>query len=178
MLEKATIARPYAEAAFAQALEEGKLADWSVMLELLSMVVADDKMSSVISSPKLSSEQLYQFFIDICGDKLSQTGKNFTRILIDAERIGLVKNIFDIFEQKRTAAEGITEVDVISAYPLDEKQVSVISDAISKRLGKKVDINTEVDKDLIGGVIIRAGDSVIDASLQGRLKELNSIFAQ
>lgn len=178
MLEKATIARPYAEAAFAQALEEGKLTDWSAMLELLSMIVADDKMGAVISNPKLSNEALYQFFIDICGDKLSQTGKNFTRILIDAERIGLAKNIFDIFEQKRTAAEGISEVEVISAYPLDEKQISVISDAISKRLGKKVDINTKEDKDLIGGVIIRAGDSVIDASLQGRLKELNSIFAQ
>lgn len=178
MLEKATIARPYADAAFTQALEEGKLVDWSTMLNLLSVVISDNNMRGVINNPKLSYEQLYQFIVDICGDTLSKTGKNFVRVLIDAERIGLAANVFSIFEQKRIAAEGISEVDVISAYPLDDAQVSVISEAISKRIGKKVDINTEEDKDLIGGVIIRAGDSVIDASLRGRLKELNSVFAQ
>ena len=178
MLEKATIARPYAEAAFAHALEEGKLSDWSAMLEQLNVVVSDANMHGVINNPKLSSEQLHQFIVDICGDKLSNTGKNFVRILIDAERIGLAVEIFSIFEQKRAAAEGISEVDVISAYPLDDAQISAISESISKRIGKKVDINTEEDIDLIGGVIIRAGDSVIDASLRGRLKELNSVFAQ
>ncbi|MCZ6804706.1 MAG: F0F1 ATP synthase subunit delta [Proteobacteria bacterium] len=178
MLEKATIARPYAEAAFAQALEEGKLADWSSMLNLLSMVVSDDNMRGVINNPKLSSEQLHQFIVELCGESLSKTGKNFVRVLIDAERIGLAADVFSIYEQKRIAAEGISEVNVISAYPLDDAQISVISESISKRIGKKVDINTEEDKDLIGGVIIRAGDAVIDASLRGRLKELNNVFAQ
>ena len=178
MLEKATIARPYAEAAFAQALEEGKLSDWSDMLKLLSAVVSDDHMHGVISNPKLTSEQLTLFIVDICGDKLSQTGKNFVSVLVDAERISLVADIFKLFELKRAAAEGISEVDVISAYTLDDGQVNTISDAISKRLGKKISVNTEEDIDLIGGVIIRAGDSVIDASLRGRLKELNNIFAQ
>ena len=178
MLEKATIARPYAEAAFASALEDGKLSDWSAMLELLNVIVSDVNMRGVINNPKLSSEQLHQFIVDICGDKLSKTGKNFVRILIDAERIGLAAEIYNIFEQKRDAAEGISEVDVISAYPLDDAQISAISESISKRIGKKVDVNTEKDIDLIGGVIIRAGDSVIDASLRGRLKELNSVFAQ
>jgi F-type H+-transporting ATPase subunit delta len=178
MLEKATIARPYAEAAFAQALEEGKLSDWSAMLNLLNVVVSDDNMRGVINNPKLSSEQLHQFIVDICGDKLSKTGNNFVRILIDAERISLAAEIYSIFEHKRAAAEGISEVDVISAYPLDEAQISAISESFTTRIGKKIDINTEEDKDLIGGVIIRAGDSVIDASLRGRLKELNSVFAQ
>lgn len=178
MLEKATIARPYAEAAFAQALEEGKLGEWSEMLNLLSVVISDENMHGVINNPTLSSEQLHQFIADICGDKLSKSGNNFTKVLIDAERIGLAVEIFSLFEQKRAAAEGISDVDVISAYALDDAQVNAISESISKRLGKKIDINTEEDSDLIGGVIIRAGDSVVDASLRGRLKELNSVFAQ
>ena len=178
MLEKATIARPYAEAAFAQALEEGKLVDWSQMLSMLKVVISDANMRTVINNPKLSNEQLCDFIIDVCGNALSQTGKNFVRILVNSERIALAGEIFALFEQKRAAAEGISEVDVITAYPLDDAQVKSISDAISKRLSKKVDINTEEDKDLIGGVVIRAGDSVIDASLRGRLKELNNIFAQ
>ena len=178
MLEKATIARPYANAAFEQALEEGKLAEWSDSLNLLGVIISDENMSGVINNPKLSSDGLYQFIIDIAGDKLTQSAKNFIRILIDAERIGLASEVFNIFEQMKAAAEGISEVDVISAYPLDDAQVSSISESISKRLGKKIDVNTEEDKDLIGGVVIRAGDSVIDASLRGRLKELNSVFAQ
>jgi len=178
MLEKATIARPYANAAFDQAIEEGKLSDWSVMLNLLNVIVSDENMHGVINNPKLTSEQLTQFIVDICGDKLSKTGKNFVSALVDAERISLAAEIFNLFEQKRAAAEGISEVDVVSAYALDDAQVSAISESISKRLGKKVDINTDEDKELIGGVIIRAGDSVVDASLRGRLKELNNIFAQ
>jgi len=178
MLEKATIARPYANAAFDQAIDESKLSEWSAMLNLLSVIVSDDSMSAVINNPKLSDEALYQFFTDIGGDKFSQTGKNFIRVLIDARRINLATEVFELFERKRTAAEGISDVEVISAYPLDDAQVNAISESISKRLGKKIDINTDEDKDLIGGVIIRVGDSVIDASLRGRLKELNSIFAQ
>ncbi len=178
MLEKATIARPYAEAAFAQALEEGKLSEWSAMLNRLSIVVSDENMSGVINNPKLNNEQLTQFIIETCGDSLDKTHKNFISILVEAERIKLAPEVFSLFEQKHAAAEGFSDVDVITAYPLDDAQVNAISESISKRLGKKVDINTEQDKALIGGVIIRAGDSVIDASIRGRLKELNNIFAQ
>ena len=67
---------------------------------------------------------------------------------------------------------------VTTAYPLNENQIKVINDLFSKRTGNKIDINVDEDKDLIGGVIIRAGDSVIDASLRGRLKELNNVIAQ
>ena len=155
MLEKATIIRPYAEAAFAYALEEKQLSDWSAMLKLLGMIVCDDSMQRVISSPKLSAEELYNFIIDICGDKLSQAAKIFVKILIDARRISLAAEISVIFEQKRSAAEGV-----------------------SKHTSNKIDINIKENKDLIGGVIIRAGDSVVDASLRGRLKELNNIIAQ
>ena len=178
MLEKATIIRPYAEAAFAYALEEKQLSDWSAMLKLLGMIVRDDSMQRIISSPKLSAEELYNFIIDICGDKLSQAGKNFVKILIDARRISLATEISVIFEQKRSAAEGVSEVNVITAYPLDESQIKMITESLGKHTGNKIDINIKEDKDLIGGVIIRAGDSVVDASLRGRLKELNNIIAQ
>lgn len=178
MLEQATIARPYAEAAFAYALEEGGLADWSAMLKLLARVIADDNMRPVLHHPKLDNERLYRFIVDICGDRLTQPGKNFIKLLVKAERIGLAAEVFTLFEQKRTLAEGIGKVDVISAYPLDEDQLNTISGAVSKRIGKQVDINTAQDKDLIAGVIIKAGDAVIDVSLRGRLKELNTVFVQ
>jgi F-type H+-transporting ATPase subunit delta len=90
----------------------------------------------------------------------------------------LASEISVLFEQKRSAAEDISEVDVITAYPLNENQIKKISESLSKRTGNKIDINIEENKDLIGGVIIRVGDSVVDASLRGRLEELNNVIAQ
>ena len=178
MLEKATIARPYAEAAFAQALAEGKLADWAAMLNLIGLIVTDRRMRAVITHPKLSRADLCRLIIELTADSLSQTGRNFVKLLIDAERINLAREIFLLFEKKRAAAEGIRAVAVISAYPLDEAQKKSISEAIAARLGNKVEVETRTDKGLIGGAIIRMGDAVIDVSLKGRLKELNNVFLQ
>lgn len=178
MLEKATIARPYAEAAFSQALDEGALAEWSVFLGNLKLVVADENMRHVINNPRLDDQQLSELIIELCGEAVSQSQKNFIKIIVDAERVSLASEIAGHFEQHKAAAEGMSEVDVISAYKLDENQLNTISQAIANRLGKKVDINASEDKDLIGGVIIRAGDAVIDASVKGRLKELTNLFAQ
>ena len=90
----------------------------------------------------------------------------------------VASEISAIFEEKRLAEESVTKINVTTAYPLNENQIKVINDLFSKRTGNKIDINVDEDKDLIGGVIIRAGDSVIDASLRGRLKELNNVIAQ
>ena len=90
----------------------------------------------------------------------------------------MASEISVLFERKRSAAEDISEVDVITAYPLNENQIKKISESLSKRTGNKIDINIEENKDLIGGVIIRVGDSVVDASLRGRLEELNNVIAQ
>ena len=175
MLEKATITRPYAEAAFAQALEENKLAEWSEMLSLLAVIISNQDMHKLINNPKLSANKLYDLILDIYEENLSKTSKNFIKILIDAKRIELASEISAIFEEKRLAEESVTKINVTTAYPLNENQIKVINDLFSKRTGNKIDINVDEDKDLIGGVIIRAGDSVIDASLRGRLKELNNV---
>ncbi|MEM7027390.1 MAG: F0F1 ATP synthase subunit delta [Pseudomonadota bacterium] len=178
MLEKATIARPYAEAAFAQALDDGKLSEWSTFLGTLSAAVEVDEMKQVIFSPKVNEQELADFIADICPGDLSAAQKNFISILIEAERLIIAPDIDRLFEQSKAAAEGLSEIDVVSAYALNDAQLSDISDSVSKRIGKKVDINVTEDKELIGGVVIRLGDAVIDASIKGRLKELNNIFAQ
>lgn len=178
MQEKATIARPYARAAFEQAREEGKLRDWSAMLELLTAVASDPLMKSVIGNPKVSEAQLYDLVIDICGKALSESGRNFTRVLVNAGRLDLAPEIREQYEQKRARAEGTAEVRVITAFALDGTQQKRIADAMQKRLGRDVEMSAEVDQSIIGGVIIRAGDSVIDASLRGRLRQLANEFAK
>src|SRR5690606_31570689 len=99
MLEKATIARPYARAAYEQASEEGKLREWSAMLGFIAAVVKDPLMQRVIPDPKLGEERLYGLVADICGDRLSETGRNFLRLLVDAGRLDVAPEIFRQFEE-------------------------------------------------------------------------------
>ena len=178
MQENTTIARPYAVAAFEQALEEGRLGEWSVMLQVLNLVISDKQMKFVLDNPRLDESSVADFVIDICGKHLSDTGRNFVKVLAQADRLVLAPQIYTLFEQKRTEAESIVEIEVTSAYALDAAEKNKIADAMAKRLGRKIEINTITDESLIGGAVIRAGDSVIDASIKGRLKKLGNQLAE
>lgn len=178
MQENITIARPYARAAFDQAREEGDLQKWSAMLQILKLIVSDPAMQLVINNPRLESEKLAGLILDIGSKYLTGTGQNFVKLLVDTGRISVAPQIHMLFEEKKARAEGVAGVEVISAYPLDDKQQEKIKMIMAKRLGRKIEITTRIDKSLIGGAIIRAGDSVIDASLKGRLKQLSHNFAE
>jgi len=172
MQDKTTIARPYAQAVFETASEESKLTEWSEMLGLLEAVVTDAQMKTVLSNPKLDAAALSDFIQDVCGEALSETGSNLVKVLADARRLSIVPEINKLYEQLRADAEGVIDVGVTSAYELTPEQQATISEAMAKRLGRKVEITNDIDDSLIGGVVIRAGDSVIDASVKGRLKAL------
>ena len=138
MQENITIARPYAVAAFEQAQEEGKLSKWSTMLEVLSMVIADEQMQVVLDNPRLDETSVSDFIIDVCGDHLSETGENFVKLLVQSGRISLAPQIYVLFEQKRTEAEGIVEIEIISAYALDANEQNKIAEILGN-LDVKID---------------------------------------
>ena len=174
MLEKTTIARPYAQAVFELAEESGAIEQWSSQLDLLRRIVSDSQMRVLFNNPKVSDQQLQDLVIDIAGDVLSEQARNFVKILVAASRLQYASQIAELFEAMRAKAEGTVDVEVSAAYELDQSQQEAIANGISARLGKKVSISASVDESLIGGAIIRAGDSVIDASLRGRLNKLGS----
>ena len=165
-------ARPYAIAAFKQASEEGKLSEWGEMLELLARVTSDATMRGLIANPNVNNEQLAKLIIDVCGERLSATCRNLVRLLAENERLDVVEDIAAEYAQERARAEGLSHIDVTSAFELSDEQQKAIGESMSKRLGTRVDMSVKVDDALIGGVIIRAGDLVIDASLRGRLEQL------
>ena len=179
MQENITIARPYAEAAFDTAKSESAMDAWSAMLEILSSIANDKDMQSLISNPRVEKSVLQDIVSEVCGDKVSsQSCKNFIQILIDAGRLMQAPEIHQLFELERAEQEGSAKVEVIAAFPLEQNQQDDIANSMEKRLGKKVVINTEIDESLIGGVVIRSGDSVIDASVKGRLTSLTNEFAE
>ena len=174
MLENSTIARPYATAVFELAQETGQVEEWSAMLGLLGVLTSDKDMRQLITNPRVSRQQLQDLVFDVCGAGLSDLGRNLVKLMVGAGRLQYTANIKDQYEQMRAAAEGKMDVEVVTAYTLDQQQQDSIAEIMAGRLSKQVNIVTSVDESLIGGAIIRAGDSVIDASLRGRLTELRN----
>jgi len=170
-------ARPYAIAAFRQAQEEGDTGRWSAMLSLLGAVTADPAMRGLIANPKVKRSELASLIIDVCGDGLTESGRNFVRVLAENRRLGIVGDIAAAYEAERANAEKRNEVVVVSARELSAEQENTLTAAMTKRLGTRVDLSVQVDPALIGGVVIRSGDTVIDASVRGRLTQLRQALA-
>lgn len=177
MAEKASLARPYARAAFEQARSEGSLRQWSEQLALLSLITSDALMRKVIYSPKINNQQLADLVADLCAGRLTPTGRNFVRLLVDAGRLEAAPEIQRQFEQRRLEAEKRADVEVIAAFEIDAGQRERIRELMARRLGREVNLMTRVDASLIGGAVIRSGDSVIDASVRGRLRVLGNQLA-
>lgn len=172
MSELTTLARPYAEAAFKRAKETGSTEKWSDQLSFLSSVMSDDQMQKATSNPKVRRENLVRSFLDLCDGQLDAEGQNFVRLLIQNGRLNLLGVISNLFGEYRAEDEGYVDVDVASAYELSEEEKAKLSNTLDATLGRQSRLNVSVDKNLIGGVYIRAGDRVIDASVRGQIERL------
>jgi F-type H+-transporting ATPase subunit delta len=172
MQEKLTIARPYAAAAFRHAVEKGRVDDWSVTLTALATAVSDRDLSRLIGHPKITGDQIVDLMAAILGSRMTDESRNFIRVLIEAERLELAPQIAELFERRRADAAGLVTVEITSAYPLEDDMCTRISDSIAARVGKACELEMSVDRQLIGGAVIKIGDSVTDLSLRRRLSEL------
>lgn len=172
MAELSTLARPYAKAAFEYALSANDLAGWSKQLSVAANVANTEKMQKVLSSPSLTSEQQAQRFIDVCTDELDAKVQNFIRVLAENKRLPLLPQISVLYEEFKANREKSVDVDVSTAFTLDAELQAQLKKALSSKLDREVNLRTLVDEDLIGGVVIRAADVVIDNSLRGRLAKL------
>ena len=172
MAERKTLARPYAEAAFELAREHGALESWSHMLRVAAMVAADSRVAAAVHDPEVPRQELLQLFADACGEALDGMGRRFLELLLENRRIVVLPEISDLFEQLKAEAEHRIEAEVISAGDLSAAQQRAIAEALEKRLDRKVNLNTRVDSSILGGVVIRAGDLVIDGSVRARLQGL------
>ncbi len=172
MAEAITVARPYAYAVFAVAKQEDRLKQWSELLEVLALCVADADMQRLITSPAVSDEQTVDVLVDITADLASDSARNFLSLLAENNRLLLLDHIAAIFEELRADAEQSLTAEVISAKPLTEEQAGKISAALNKRFSRDITLDVSIDENLLGGAIIRAGDLVIDGSALGKLNRL------
>lgn len=172
MAELVTLARPYAKAAFEAAAAEGRLTEWQVMLDTLAAVVAHEKMSAILSQPSLTSLRQSAILLDVCGDAVNEKGGNLVRMLADNKRIALLPEIARQFTALKAEKEKTLAVEIRTAFPLDAAVAERLAQALGKRWQCQVVLETEVDPGLLGGAIIKAGDTIIDASVRGRILKL------
>jgi F-type H+-transporting ATPase subunit delta len=173
MAEKATIARPYARAAFAHASEHKDLARWSELLSAASVVVSDERVAKLLSNPKVPPTELVELIVEAVGAAgPSEQGRNFLNTLAANRRLDLLPEISSIFEKLRAELENIADVQVTSAVELSAEQRERLASALKKRLKREVRLHCNVDASLLGGAIVRCDDLVIDGSLKARLERL------
>ncbi len=177
MSEAITVARPYALAAFDEARKLGDLKNWSDMLQSLSQAVVNAEVRAAITSPRVARGQLENLMLALCGNQESVSGRNFIKLLVENQRLTLLPEITALFEEMRAEAEKSMDIVVTSAFDLNETQKQKISTAMKKRLGREVRLSCEIDRNLLGGIIIRTGDKVIDGSARTQLSELANALA-
>lgn len=177
MSEARTIARPYANAAFDHAKKAGQLNAWSEFLAGAVAVINDDQVVPLISSPRVNQDQLVGLMEVLGGNVAGQAGQNFIRLLVEAHRLQVLPEIAEQFELLRAEEEMSVEVTVSSAFELAAEQKQKIAAALKAKYGREVKMQTQVDAKLLGGVVIRAGDKVIDGSARTRLAEMSNALA-
>lgn len=178
MSEAITVARPYVLAAFDTASKNNDLKGWSDALLQAASAVENEQVRTLIMSPRVQKSQLQALFMAMCGgDKLNKQVGNFLKLLIESHRLIILPEITAMFEVMRTEAEKSVDVVVTSAFDLNDAQKQKITAAMKKRLGREIKLNCETNPKLLGGIVIRAGDKVIDGSARTHLSELANALA-
>ncbi len=172
MADRITIARPYARAAFEEARAHERLAPWSEALQVAAEVVRDPRVQTLLGNPRVTPAQLAQLVTGIAAAPLADAGANFVRTLAVNRRLAYLPEISALFNKLKDAAQGVADVTVTSAAPLDASQKQKLAAALHKRLRRTVRLHCEVDAALIGGAVLRSGDLVIDGSLRTRLDRI------
>ncbi len=172
MAELSTLARPYAKAAFEYAVEAKDVQGWSDSLSLAASVAEQPAVEKLLSSPSATAEKQAEAVQNICGDELATACQNFISILSENRRLQLLPQISQQFEIMKANLEKAVDVDVVAASKLNAAQQKALSEALSAKLERKVNLQVSLDKSLLGGAVIRAGDTVIDGSIRGRLTKL------
>ncbi len=172
MTDFTTAARPYANAVYDIASQANALDSWGDALANLATVVSDAQMSELLNDPEMGKQQKGDLIIKVLGDKLDEQQQNLVKLMAENGRLSIMPDVRDQFEVARAKAENKVEAEVISAFELSAQQTDELVNTLKNKLGCEVTLTTTVDESLIGGVVIKAGDTIIDASMKSQLDSL------
>jgi F-type H+-transporting ATPase subunit delta len=177
MTERVTIARPYAKAAFAEAIKTQRLAPWSAGLSVAAAVSADERVKPLFGNPHVSPAQLVELISGIGGAAIDAEMGRFLAVLAENGRLQLLPEIAQLYEKMRAEQERVLDVTIKSAVDLSADQRERFTAALRKRFDREIRLHTQIEPSLLGGAVLQADDLVIDGSVQGGLTQLASQLA-
>ncbi len=172
MAEARTLARPYAQAVFNQASIDDSFDKWSDTLNFMKVVTENQAMKEIIGNPDIQQDQVISVYQDVAKESLDEKGINFLRVAAENDRLKLIPEIADFYEEMQAERSGSIDALVTSAFAVNAAQKKTIAEALKKKFACEVTVKTATDKSLIGGIIIRAGDVVIDGSVKTELEKI------
>ena len=172
MARLGSAARRYAEAVFELAERDNALDRWHEDLRLAAGVTADEAISRVINSPMVPLAKREKLVEQLFASRLSKPAFNLVRLLVQRGSLELVGPIAGEYQRLLNKKRGIVSAVVTSAQPLTDDEDAAIRGRVAELTGTTVDVRTAVDPALIGGLTVKIGDRLIDASVRGRLERL------
>lgn len=173
------IANRYAEALFQIGEEENKTDNlYNELKEVSSLVATNKELNNVMKSPLVSKAEKIQLVDALFADKVDNDLKNFLKVLIEKGRITSLKSIEATYKELLNKKNNILEGYVISAVPMADEKIKELQDELSKKYNKNVTLENKVDKNILGGVLVRLGNTEIDGTIKTRLDGLKNQLSQ
>ena len=174
MARRDSAARRYAEAAFQVALRDGTLAEWRSQLDAAASVVSDDRVVKVLANPAIPVERRAAVLTDLLGERASGPVQNLIQLLLRRGRIEALPLVAVEFRRLDDDRQGITHATATTAAALTPDEVGALTERLERSTGRRVALDVEVDPSLLGGLVVRVGDRMIDGSVRGRLERLRN----
>lgn len=172
MAEAITIARPYAEAVFKSAQDKKTVAAWSDMLHTAAAVTNEEQVNKLIGNPSVSARQLAEVFLVLCKNKLNEEGRNLILLMAENDRLEVLPQVSELFEQLKSQYEGVLDAKIVSAFELNSNQLKSLIASLEQKFKHKINAKVSVDPELIGGVKVEIGDEILDNSVRGKLEAM------
>lgn len=173
------VAKTYAEALFSVALELNQLDQYGQELDfVMESFKQHTDFYELYKTPRISNEEKKQIIEAVFQGKLSAEIMNFLKILSDKRRTNVIEAIVKDYHKLAHEHQNIVEAVAVTTVPLKNEDKVALEEKLSKMTGKKIILKNEMDQTIIGGMLIRMGDKVIDGTVQGRLSKLRESLAQ
>lgn len=165
-------ARRYAQAVFELGRESGDLASWQHDLALMAEVFSDQSISTYFRNPKRRAEETQQIARRLFEGRVQPQALNMLQLLARQNRTDLLPMVSERFQELVREAQGIVIAEVTTAVPVDDTEQRNIGEQLARMTGKRVQLKLQVDPSIIGGIIARVGDKLIDGSVTTSLQQL------
>ncbi|NLV17336.1 MAG: F0F1 ATP synthase subunit delta [Syntrophomonadaceae bacterium] len=174
MLNK-SVGRRYAEAFFAIAQEQVKIDQFQQELaEAVETIISHEELKAYMAHVLIPPSEKKEVLAKLFSSRISDTTMNFLSIVVDKRRANHLEVIYDEYQAMADESRNILKAEVVSAKHVDKQDITQLEKALAAATGKKVRVEFSIDPTLIGGIKVRIGDRVIDASVVKRLDMLKS----